>query len=55
MEFKFRSKITMLEIKHYEIKGKQVLFRKLRYCIYSNIVKKKQGNQEVKQLGSYQL
>src|SRR3954453_9569094 len=45
----------MLEIKHYEIKGKYVLFRETRHCIHSNIVKKKQGSREVKRQNSLQL
>ena len=39
--FESRSKTTMPETKRYEIKGKCILFRDLRHCIYSNIVKTK--------------
>ena len=53
--FKASSKITMLETKHYDIKEKQVLFRKIRHCIHSNTVKKKQGVCEVKWPRSSQL
>ncbi|PKK62582.1 hypothetical protein RhiirC2_790173, partial [Rhizophagus irregularis] len=38
----------MPETKHYEIKGKYVLFRETRHCIHSDTVKKKQGSREVK-------
>lgn len=46
--FESRSRTTMPETKRYEIKGKRVLFRELRHCVHSNLVKTKQGNREVK-------
>jgi len=39
--FESKSKIMMLETKHYEIKGKHVLFQEMYHCIHSDIVKKK--------------
>ena len=46
--FESKSKIMMPETKRYEIKGKHVLFREMRHCIHSDMVKKKQGNWETK-------
>ncbi|CAB5377419.1 unnamed protein product [Rhizophagus irregularis] len=45
----------MPETKHYEIKGKYVLFRETRHCIHSDTVKKKQGSREVKRQNSLRL
>src|SRR5207249_2168270 len=36
------------ETRHYEIKGKKVIFQEKRHCIHSHEVKKKQGNHETK-------
>lgn len=52
MEFESWSKTTMPETRRYQIKGKLVLFRELRHCIHSNIVKEKQGNPELKRTQS---
>ena len=48
MMFESRSKMTMLEMKHYEIKRKHVLFWEIRNCVYSDKVKKKQKNHKIK-------
>ncbi len=48
MIFEFRLKTIIPETKHYEIKGKHMLFRKMRYYIHSDKVKKKQENCEIK-------
>ena len=53
--FESWSKTTMPETRRYNIKGKQVLFRELRHCIHSNIVKEKQGNWEIKRLQSSRI
>jgi len=47
-DFKSISKTTMPETKRYEIKEKRVLFREMRHCLHSDMVKKKQGNRETK-------
>jgi len=38
----------MSQTKDYELKGKQVLLQESHHYIYSNKVKKKQGNHETK-------
>jgi hypothetical protein len=48
LAFESWSKTNMPETRRYQIKGKNVLFRELRHCIHSNIVKQKQGNREIK-------
>ncbi|RGB31967.1 hypothetical protein C1646_763435 [Rhizophagus diaphanus] len=53
--FESKSKTTMPESRHYEIKGKKVLFREKRHCIHSKLVKKKQGNRKLKCPQSSQL
>ncbi|GET50230.1 hypothetical protein GLOIN_2v1764523 [Rhizophagus irregularis DAOM 181602=DAOM 197198] len=55
LSFESKSKTTMPEFRHYEIKGKKVLFREKRHCIHSKLVKEKQGNRELKRLQSSQL
>ena len=50
--FEFKSKTTMPESKHYEIKGKKVLFWEMHHCVHSNKVKEKQGNQVTKRTQS---
>ena len=46
--FESHSRTTMAETKGFKINGNKVLFRKLRHCIHSNQVKKKQGNRVTK-------
>ncbi|CAG8821041.1 30759_t:CDS:1, partial [Gigaspora margarita] len=53
-EFQLWSKTTMPEIKGFEIKKKQLLFRELCHCIHSNKVKEKQGHCELKNPNSSQ-
>ena len=47
-EFQSTSKTTMAQTRGFNVKGNRVIFRELRHCIHSNIVKKKQGNREVR-------
>ncbi|CAB4439855.1 unnamed protein product [Rhizophagus irregularis] len=51
--FQSHSKTTMPQTKAYDINGNRVMFRESRHCIYSHMVKKKQGkNVKVKRLKS---
>ena len=55
MESQSSSKTTMAETRGYKVTGNRVLFQKLRHCIYSNAVKKKQGQErETKRPQSFQ-
>ena len=48
LEFESHSKTSMSQTKGYGLKGKQVLLQESHHYIYSNKVKKKQGNHETK-------
>ncbi|UZO20482.1 uncharacterized protein OCT59_012906 [Rhizophagus irregularis] len=47
-DFESRSKTTMPETKRYKMKEKRILFLEKRHCLHSDMVEKKQGNQEIK-------
>ncbi|CAG8615826.1 28201_t:CDS:2, partial [Dentiscutata erythropus] len=44
VDFEVVSKMTIPQTRWYKIQEKKVIFRQLRYCIHSNIVKQKQKN-----------
>ncbi|CAG8842499.1 44512_t:CDS:2, partial [Gigaspora margarita] len=49
-EFEEISKTTMPQSKGYNIQGKKVIFREIWHCIYSNMVRQKQGNPHLQTL-----
>ncbi|CAG8853288.1 43926_t:CDS:2, partial [Gigaspora margarita] len=48
VNFEEVSKTTMPQTRCYQIQGKKVIFRQLRHCIHSDIVRQKQGNPSLK-------
>ncbi|CAG8611997.1 23161_t:CDS:2, partial [Gigaspora margarita] len=54
-EFEEISKTTMPQSKGYNIQGKKVIFREIWHCIYSNMVRQKQGNPVLKKPNSMRI